>query len=266
MTKKFISIFTITILIGFIVYFYVTCKPIPSRSKAKAVNTQVIQSNQEKYQIVKHKYFTLAYSEEHEQPAWVCYTLRNEYVGGSEHRSNNFIPDPLVTSKTADDIDYLKSGYDKGHMLPAADMSWSPEAMKETFYFSNISPQEPSFNRGAWKKLEEKVRDWAVKFDSVKVYVGPVFKNNIKRIGPDSVTVPGYYYKTIVIYFGSTYEGIGFIFPNKKVSDPIVNFAVSIDSVEHYSNLDFYKYLPNSIEEKVESSINLDLWGLSKTK
>lgn len=267
MSKKAITIMLITLLIAFVVYFYVTCKPIPSRSrKLKNQKEQIVQSNQERYQIVKHKYFTLAYSEENEQPAWVCYTLKKEYVGGKEPRSNNFVPDPLVSTQTADDIDYTKSGYDKGHMLPAADMTWSPEAMRETFYFSNISPQVPSFNRGVWKKLEEKVRDWAVEFDSVKVYVGPLFKDNIKKIGPDSVTVPGYYYKTILMFKDATYNGIGFIFPNKKVSDPIANYAVSIDSVEHFSNLDFYDYLPDKEENSVESKFDLMVWKLNILK
>jgi endonuclease G, mitochondrial len=264
--KKLLTVIVILVLLGIIAYIYVTCKPIPSKSKNKSVKEMVKHSNQEKYQIIKHKYYTLAYSEENEQPAWVCYTLRKNQVGGVEPRSNNFVPDPLVSTQTADDIDYTKSGYDKGHMVPAADMSWSPEAMKETFYFSNISPQVPSFNRGEWKKLEEKVRDWAVKFDSVKVYVGPVFKDNIKRIGPDSVTVPGHYYKTIMVYTNSTYQGIGFIFPNKKVVDPIANYAVSIDSVERYSDLDFYIYLPDNVENKVESKFDLSVWGLTKSK
>ncbi len=267
MSKKTVSIILIILLIAFVVYFYVKCKPIPAKSKKVEINKeQLVESNHEQYQIVKHKYYTLAYSEDNEQPAWVCYTLKKEYVGGDEPRSNNFVPDPLVSTKTADDIDYTKSGYDKGHMLPAADMSWSPEAMKETFYFSNISPQVPSFNRGAWKKLEEKVRDWAVEFDSVKVYVGPVFKDNIKKIGPDSVTVPGYYYKTILMYQNSKYQGIGFIFPNKKVNDPIKNYAVSIDSVEHFCNFDFYKYLPDNEENNVESIIDLEAWKLTISK
>lgn len=267
MSKKAVSIILVILLIALVVYFIVKCKPIPAKSqKVENKKEQVVQSNQEQYQIVKHKYYTLAYSEENEQPAWVCYTLKKENVGGSEPRSNNFVPDPLVSTKTADDIDYTKSGYDKGHMLPAADMSWSPEAMKETFYFSNISPQVPSFNRGAWKKLEEKVRDWAVEFDSVKVYVGPVFKDNIKKIGPDSVTVPGYYFKTILMYKNSTYNGIGFIFPNKKITDAIKNYVVNIDSVEQFTGLDLYNYLSDNEESRVESGIEISHWFLSTPK
>ena len=276
MTKKTLTVILILVIIGAVIYFYVRCKPIPAKTKTEISKEQPIQVkamvehsrqlNHEKYQIVKHKYYTLAYSEENEQPAWVCYTLRKNHVGGEEPRSNNFVPDPMVSTQTADDIDYKKSGYDKGHMVPAADMSWSSDAMKETFYYSNVSPQVPSFNRGEWKKLEEKVRHWAVEFDSVKVYTGPVFKDNIKKIGPDSVTVPGHYFKVILVFHNSTYEGIGFIFPNKKINDSIRNYAVSIDSVEKYTNLDFYSYLPDNIENKVESEFNLTAWNLNKSK
>jgi endonuclease G len=269
MIKKLLIVILILAIVGFAVYYYaIQDKPTPNNGKTETVKEQVHVNpvNQEKYQIVKHKYYTLAYSEKNEQPAWVCYSLKKEHVGGKEPRSNNFVPDPMVSTQTADDIDYNKSGYDKGHMVPAADMSWSPEAMKETFYYSNISPQVPSFNRGEWKKLEEKVRSWAIEFDSVKVYVGPIFKDNIKKIGPDSVTVPGHYFKVIAVYHNSTYSGIGFIFPNKKVVDPLSNYAVSIDSVENYSDLDFYTYLPETIEKTMESGFDLSLWGLRKSK
>jgi endonuclease G, mitochondrial len=266
MIRKIFTIIIILVIIGTVVYLIATCKPIPKKSKVENLKEKQDQVKKEKYQIVKHKYYTLAYSEENEQPAWVSYTLRKSQVGGDEPRSNNFVPDPMVSTQTADDIDYKKSGYDKGHMVPAADMSWSADAMKETFYYSNVSPQVPSFNRGEWKKLEEMVRSWAVEFDSVKIYTGPVFKDIIKKIGPDSVTVPGYYFKVIIEYSNSTYNGIGFIFPNRKVVDPISNYAVSIDSVENFTNLDFYNYLPDNIEGGVESDFNLTAWGFSKSK
>jgi endonuclease G len=269
MIKKLLIIILIIAIVGLVVYFFANQdKPAAKSRTIETAKEKVIvkPTNQEKYEIVKHKYYTLAYSEKNEQPAWVCYSLTKKNVGGKEPRSNNFVPDPMVSTKTADDIDYVKSGYDKGHMVPAADMSWSPEAMKETFYYSNVSPQFPSFNRGEWKKLEEKVRGWAAEFDSVKVYTGPIFKDNIKKIGPDSVTVPGHYFKVIAIYHNATYSGIGFIFPNKKVVDPLYNYAVSIDSVENYSNLDFYNYLPESTQKKMESGFDLSIWGLRKTK
>jgi hypothetical protein len=112
-------------------------------------------------QIISHTAYLLSYNEEHEQANWVAYMLTSSKLGSGLERSNRFLEDPLVASGTATNADYAKSGYDRGHLAPAADMSWSMQVMQESFYYSNMSPQLPGFNRGIWKKLEEKVRDWA---------------------------------------------------------------------------------------------------------
>ncbi|NVO11207.1 MAG: DNA/RNA non-specific endonuclease [Bacteroidales bacterium] len=263
MGKKILIFLLIIAVVGATVYF-LTNRELKPKKDSNKITVQANPKHSERYQIVKHKYYTLAYSQVNDQPAWVCYNLKKENVGGKEPRINKFTADPLISTKTDFNIEYKGSHYDKGHMVPAADMSWSSVAMKETFYFSNVCPQFPSFNRGTWKKLEEKVRGWAVEFDSVKIYAGPVFNDNIGKIGPDSVTIPGHFYKVIVEYHNSSYEGIGFIFPNKKVDEPLYQFAVPIDSVESYANLDFYQYLPESIQKKVESTVNLSIWGLDK--
>ena len=91
-----------------------------------------------------------------------------------ERRGNRFIADPLVTGPIATNADYTRSGYDKGHMAPAADMKWSPEAMKESFYFSNMCPQHPQLNRRGWKNLEEKIRNWAIADSAIIIICGPI--------------------------------------------------------------------------------------------
>ena len=102
-------------------------------------------------EIVKHKYYTLSYSEKNEQAEWVFYLLTKANSVGAVERGNNFRPDPSVPTGSASLLDYRNSGYDKGHLCPAADMSFNAQAMSETFYLSNMSPQVPSFNRGIWK-------------------------------------------------------------------------------------------------------------------
>ncbi len=210
--------------------------------------------------MLNHKYYSFSYSEEHEQPVMVHYMLFKKQVGGKEPRKNKFYPDPLVSTLTANDADFYKSGYDKGHLVPAADMSWSEDALNETFYYSNICPQDPSFNRGIWKKLEEKVRRWAIEFDSIEVYAGPVFKDSKGAIGPNQVTIPGYFYKILGIYSNSQYQGIGFILPNRKVVDSLITFAVTIDSVEHLTSYDFFEFLPDQVELKFESTFDGQTW------
>ncbi len=116
--------------------------------------------------IVDHKYYSLCYSEEHEQAAWVSYNLTINEVYGDITRTNNFREDPYIREGSATLDDYRGSGFDRGHLAPAADMAFSTIAMSESFYLSNMSPQAPSFNRGIWKKLESYVRKLAFTYGS----------------------------------------------------------------------------------------------------
>ena len=110
-------------------------------------------------QIVGHRYYTLSYSEEHEQAEWVAYILyKNRLDKEWVERSELFVPDPMVDTKSATSADYRGSGYHRGHLVPAADMAFNEKAMEETFYMSNISPQAANFNKGIWRELEELTR------------------------------------------------------------------------------------------------------------
>jgi len=149
-------------------------------------------------QVVDHTYYSLSYSEDHEQAEWVYYMLTGEMVrSGSVSRTDNFREDPSVTTRSASLGDYKGSGYDRGHLCPAGDMQINNISMSESFYMSNMSPQEPSFNRGIWKKLESTVRNWAVKEDTIYVVTGGVLSSSKGSIGPCRVTVPEYYYKMV---------------------------------------------------------------------
>ena len=209
------------------------------------------------------KGFTLTYSETYEQPLWVAYTLTPAKLVKKVKRSDKFQPDLTVASGTATNKDYSHSGYDKGHMAPAADMSYNSDAMKESFLFSNISPQKPQFNRGIWKDLEEETRSWSKEYGELYITTGPIFTKIIERIGPDKVAVPSGYFKTILVYSRNKYWAIGFIMPNEGTDEPISHFAVPVDSVEKATGLDLYHNLPNNVEAEVESGKRLPLWLLN---
>jgi endonuclease G len=210
--------------------------------------------------VVLHKGYSFVYDEPCEQAKWVAYILTKKETEGLEERGNKFIEDPFVHSGSASNEDYAKSGYDRGHLAPAADMKWSEEVMKESFYFSNMSPQVPSFNRGVWKKLEEKVRDWAVVYDSILVVTGPILNSNQKKIGPNEVCVPDSYYKVIFDFKKEHSKAIGFILPNEASSEPLVYFARTIDEVEKATGIDFFFQFKDAFEEKMESKICRDCW------
>jgi len=215
---------------------------------------------------VNHKAYSLSYSEQHEQAAWVAYTLTKKETIAQYERTDNFRPDPLILTESANDNDYKGSGYDRGHLAPAADMAWSAESMSESFFYSNMSPQDPSFNRGIWKKLEEQVRSWAVVYDSVRVITGPVLNDGLSTIGENGVSVPNYYYKVILDNRANRQQAIGFVLANEKSPWPISTFAVSVDSVEKITGLDFYTELEDSLENKLEESFCADCWDWTITK
>ncbi|MFI3304385.1 MAG: DNA/RNA non-specific endonuclease [Rikenellaceae bacterium] len=199
-------------------------------------------------EFVQHTHYSLDYNEQHEQPNWVYYIFTPDMANGSSSRSNSFKADPTVSSGSATPSDYVKSGYDRGHLCPAGDMSFSSTAMKESFYMSNMSPQNPSFNRGIWRSCESYIR--TLDCDTLYVVTGPIFRDNIGSIGKNSVTVPGAYYK--VAYNPSTQKMWAFIIPNAKVSGELSDYRTSVDSVEIVTGIDLYYQLPDDLETELE--------------
>jgi endonuclease G len=211
--------------------------------------------------IVRHFAYTLCYNERYEQASWVAYELTDDELIKRYDRSNRFRVDGAVKTATADDRDYKRSGYDRGHLAPAGDMSWSSVAMEESFYYSNMSPQVPSFNRGIWKRLEEQVRDWAGELGTIYVVTGPVLTGNLRTIGPNSVAVPNYYYKVILDNRSGHPKAIGFIMQNEGSKGSISNYAVSVDQVERFTGIDFFPGLSDKTEQQVESSLCISCWN-----
>lgn len=209
-------------------------------------------------QIVKRTHYSLSYNEEWEQAEWVAYELSPQSISGNAKRPSGFKSDPLVESGSASSKDYLKSGFDRGHLLPAAGMKMDQSAMNETFFMSNISPQAPYFNRGIWKKLESKVRAWVSKNQKLYVVTGPIVNKPYRTIGASKVAIPQKFYK--VIYNPKIKQGIAFILSNEKSAGELKSFATTIDAAEKITNIDFFPALPDELERRVENSINLNNW------
>lgn len=211
-----------------------------------------------KGELVKHTYYTLDYNEKHEQASWVYYKLTKESVNGAAERKDNFRADNKVKTGSASLADYKKSGYDRGHLCPAADMKLNATAMSESFYMSNMSPQAPSLNRGGWKKLEEQVRSWSKKYGTIYVVTGPVLTNPKTSIGTNKVSVPTHYYK--IVYDPSEQKMIAFLMPNEKLSKNITGYIVTVDEVEKLSGIDFFYQLDDKLENDLEGKLGGYYW------
>lgn len=209
-------------------------------------------------EILKHTYYTLAYSEENEQASWVYYQLTPELINGTQTRTDDFRADPAVKTGSASLNDYKGSGYDRGHLCPAADMTLNYTSMSETFYLSNMSPQVPGFNRGIWSTMEEQVRKWVLKFDGLDVSTGPIFIDNLGKIGSNNVTVPGYYYK--VLYSEKNKIMIGLVLKNEASTKNLEQFVVDVDSIEELTGIDFFSGLDDKLENQIEGRIPTNEW------
>ena len=189
------------------------------------------------------------------------YKISNAFEAGGYERTNSFKEDPLVLEGSASHSDYKGSGYDRGHLAPAGDMTWSKMAMEESFYYSNISPQTPSFNRGIWKRLESRVRIWGTEFDSLYVVTGPVLIDSLEFIGA-GVSIPNHFYKTVVSFkTGKPFSSISFILENKGSKLKLNEFAISTDSLETICNMNFNYHLNRRLQDSLESNLDLSQWS-----
>ncbi|MFI3330229.1 MAG: DNA/RNA non-specific endonuclease [Rikenellaceae bacterium] len=215
-------------------------------------------------ELVSHTYYSLSYVERAEQAEWVYYELTPDMVSGAIKRTDDFREDKKVSTSSAQLSDYKGSDYDRGHLCPAGSMSHNKTAMSESFFMSNMSPQVPSFNRGAWKTLETLVRQWVVSDTFLCVASGPVLESGLKSIGANKVAVPNYYYK--VIYSPKKAKMIAFLMPNRAIKEPVESFAVSVDKIEQLINVDFFSALDDSLENRLESKFNTGDWTFTVAK
>ena len=210
---------------------------------------------------VTHAYkgYTTYFNPDWHIPNCVSYELTRSETEGTNPRYKNFETDKNI-SGSANPWDYTNSGYDRGHMAPAADMKWDRDVMRETFLMSNIAPQVHSLNAGAWKSLEEKLRDWAQRDSAIIIVTGPIVSPNPATIGDSKVVVPDAFFKVVLAPYAKPVRAIGFIFANEKSRAALDKHCVSVDDVEKATGLDFFSNLPDDIETSIEAQCNPRAW------
>ena len=188
----------------------------------------------------------------------VAYELTMEELNGDVPRCD-FMCDtdvkgcPLPT-------DYAGSGLERGHLVPAGDLKWSENAMRQSFLMTNICPMSKSLNEGGWAKLEEKVREWVRRDSALLVFAGPVVNKNDSTIAEGRVTVPSHYFKVVMAPCVRPMRAIAFIYPNGNSGGRLSKYAVSVDDVEKRTGLDFFPFLPVDEQHRMESPLNLEAW------
>jgi endonuclease G len=181
---------------------------------------------------VKHGNYESVFSVSKKYPVlveWVVTRAKLECKNPAK-RTDRFLPDPNLKKESNIDADYVKSGFDRGHISPAADARCNEKHMAESFYFTNMAPQYPGLNRGQWKNLEEWTRILAVENDSVIVKAGCVGEaSKMQR-----VAVPTHCWK-VIRYKGQTES---YVFPNvPERSKSFEMHKVTLDSVKNLTKL-----------------------------
>lgn len=213
-------------------------------------------------EVVHHKYYSLAYFEAYELPSWVAYELTAEMASGNLPFKPKYTIDNKISTNSSTPKDYESSGYVMAQLVPIIDMRFSEEAIKESFLMSTIVPQKIAFNKYTWEKLNNLVNAWAKERGRLIVVSGPVLKDApFPVIGKNKVSVPSRFYK--VIFDPEKLEGIGFVLPNHITTGSLAPYAMSIRKVEEITGINFFSYLDDEIEEKVENtSFDSSKWNI----
>lgn len=201
-------------------------------------------------QLLGYTGHTLSYNNKTLLPNWVAYELTRKEAEGELPRKDRFRQDPHVNGRQAEETDYKHSGWDRGHMAPAGDMKWSSKAMDDTYYFTNICPQNKQLNGGDWKELEEQCRRWAIKYGKVYIVCGPIVGENKHGKLNGRVVIPDGFYK-IVRYStpkGEVVKGYVFNNPPKRKSTldtrapkprPLESYVKPIAEIEKLTGIKF---------------------------
>lgn len=205
--------------------------------------------------------YILCYNPSTRLPVWVAWHLPAAHTDGAYSRKGlKFAEDEDVPAPRATNMDYMNSGYDRGHICPSSDNRWSEEAQIQSFLYTNCCPQLHNLNAGDWGELEKRCRLWAQRYGDIYIVSGPLlFNKKHKTIGRNKVVVPEAFYKVVLCLRG-TPKAIGFIYRNEANNKRMSSYVNTVDDVERLTGLDFFSALSDDVEQCVEAVANLNDW------
>ena len=212
-------------------------------------------------QIIYRKSYIVSYNKDTKMPNWVAWHLTSNHTMGEYRRPGNAFHEDLdVPAPRANNNDYKGSGWSRGHMCPAGDNKWDPEAMYESFLLSNVCPQNMNLNSGVWNQIEITCRTWAERYGDVYIVCGPIlFNKEHETIGMTQVVVPEAFFKVVLCLNGEP-KGIGFICRNTEGNRRKDLYVNSISQVERVTKIKFFPHLDKEIADIVKSQTDLSIW------
>lgn len=227
-------------------------------------------------EIIEHAGMVLGFDCDYKMAAWVFHVLTPDVSSGNISRTNDFRKDESASCSSALESDYFLKlqnadgttkydgfGYDRGHLAPSADFRWSASALSESYYYSNMTPQHPDFNRGSWASLEGLLRK-IVEQEKKQFYIltGPILREDLPFIeqSVNQLKIPQLHYKIIVDASTENPRGMAFLMPNNKCEDRLSAYVISIDSLEKLTGIDFFPGLDDALEAKIEQTSDYTAW------
>jgi endonuclease G len=225
----------------------VLANPIDDNCPGHVIHGAPVSKIETNNQYICHLNYAIHYRYDTKTAEYVVEHLDKADITGAAKRKDDFRPDPLVDdTKEAHLEDYKGVPYDRGHLVPAADNRADDKQMSESFFLTNMVPQDPGHNRGIWRILEVGVRNTALTND-IYVVSGTIYHPGYQTIGKNKVGIPSELWK--VIYNASTGECIGFLFPNAKLSTKdLPKYATSVADIENATGMTFFPNLPSNIK------------------
>ena len=206
---------------------------------------------------IQHNGFVVSYDGRTRNPHWVYHKLTQEGLAretnrqGCDFKEDPTLPDHLRATKR----DYSGSGFDRGHLCPAADCS-TQDSVEDSFFMTNIVPQVPAFNRGFWKKLEEHVRNLTKQYSTIHAFSGPLYMSSKGRdgkryvryqvIGENEVAVPTHFFLLLYVELPTgKLLTKAFIIPNQAIDSKISfrRYSATVEEVERASGVSFTNIL-----------------------
>lgn len=211
-------------------------------------------------QIIRKTSYIVSYNNDTKIPNWVAWHLTADHTDGPVRRMSNFYEEESIASPRATLEDYRGSGWSRGHMCPAGDNKWDETAMYDSFSLVNVCPQNANLNSGMWNSFEIDCRKWARQFGDVYIVCGPVFLNREhETIGMNEVFVPEAFFKVVLCLKGTS-KALGVICRNTDGNRKRDLYYNSIDQVEKITGIDFFPALPDELEDRLESDVDMTLW------
>ena len=214
-------------------------------------------------QMIDRSGFALGYSKSRRQALWVSYILTAAHLNAPQvKRANKFRPDPELKFDPVRPQQYNRTGFDRGHLAPASDMTYSRETMEQSFYMTNISPQLPACNRGIWKRIETQIRAWARQESELYVITGPVFFDGEAVFMKNTdIRIPDAFYK-VALDLSPPMKMIAFLVPNRASKRPVRSFVVTVDEIEAITGMNFFDNLDDRIENELEKHSDIAEWNI----